>query len=85
MLSQPRLHGRVVVRGVVVAHHVQLYSGVGFGDQLEEREELPVAMTGQAGIRGDATGGGLQCREQDGRTVSHIVVSTPFGPAEPDR
>ena len=52
-----------LVGGVVVHHQVQLATGVGAGDLLEEREELLMAVTGLA--RGsDRAGGDLQrCEE----------------------
>ena len=44
LLGQPGLDVGVLVGGVVVAHDVQLHPRVGLGDQLEEGEELLVAV-----------------------------------------
>lgn len=43
---EPRGHLRGLMRGVVVAHHVQLHAWVGLGHLLEERQELLVAVLG---------------------------------------
>ena len=85
MLGQPGLYGWMAVGGVVVAHHVQRDSGVRFGDQLEEGQELLVAMPGKAGVRGDAPGGDLQRGEQGRGAMADVVVGAPFGLAEADR
>ena len=44
MAGQPGLDPLVLVGGVVVHHHVQLAARVDLGDQLEEVEELAVAV-----------------------------------------
>jgi hypothetical protein len=53
--GQPGAHRRVLVRGVVVDHHVQLPARIGGGDLLEEAEKLLVAMALGAGV-GDPAG-----------------------------
>jgi hypothetical protein len=63
----------MLVGGVVVAHDVQLDSGVGGGDLLQEPYELLVPMLGVAGVS-DLAGGDLQRGEQRGGAVPHIVV-----------
>ena len=67
------LHVGVLVRGVVVAHHVQLAARVFLGDLLEELQELGVAVPVVAGV-GDLAGGDFQGGEQRGGAVAHVVV-----------
>ena len=50
--------------GVVVADDMQLDTGMGFGDQLQERQELGVGVPRVAGVGGDLAGGDLKCGEQ---------------------
>ena len=59
MAGQPGLDLGVLVGGVVVHHYMQLPTRIGLGDELEELQELAVAMAGMAGI-GDLPGGHLQ-------------------------
>src|SRR3954452_19695517 len=65
---QPGVHGRMLVGGVVVAHQVQPLPRVSLGDLLEERQELLVAVPGQAGLL-DPSGGHLERGEQRGGAV----------------
>jgi len=43
---------------------MQLDTGMGFGDQLQERQELGVGVPRVAGVGGDLAGGDLKCGEQ---------------------
>ena len=66
MAGQPGLDLGVLVGGVVVHHHMQLPTRIGAGDELEEVQELAVAMAGMAGVgRGLGTCGGLGNRSSD--------------------
>jgi hypothetical protein len=47
---KPGLDPLVLVSGVVVHHDMQLSARVGLGDQLEEGQELAVAVAGMAGV-----------------------------------
>jgi len=60
---------------------VQLDTGMGFGDQLEERQELGVGVPRVAGVGGDLAGGDLECGEQAGGAVADVVVSLLLGNA----
>jgi hypothetical protein len=53
---------------------------VGLGDQLEEGQELAVAMTRMTGV-GDAAGGHLQGGEQRGGAVAEMVMDTALDPS----
>jgi hypothetical protein len=68
------------VGGVVVHHHLQRPARGGRGDQLEEGQELAVAMPRLAGV-GDAAGGHLQGGEQGGGAVAEVVVGAPLDPS----
>jgi hypothetical protein len=68
------------VGGVAVQHHLQLPTGIGAGDQLEEPQELAMPMARLAGV-GHPPGGDLQRREQGGRAVAEVVVSVPLDPS----
>jgi hypothetical protein len=67
------------VGAVVVQHHMQLPSRVGLDHQLEEGEELGVAVPWEA-LVGNATSGHLQRREQGRRPVPGEVVVRRSGP-----
>ena len=54
---------------------------MGFGDRLQERQELVVGVTRIAGIRGDLAGGDLQRGEQAGGAVADVVVGLLLGNA----
>jgi hypothetical protein len=69
----------VFVGGVVVADDVQLDTGMGFGDQLQERQELGVGVPRIAGVGGDLAGGDLECGEQAGGAVADVIVGLLFG------
>jgi hypothetical protein len=84
MPAQPGLYLGVLVGGVVVQDHMQPPPRVGLGDELEEVQELAVAVPWLAGV-GDRAGGHLQRREQRGRVVPEVVVGAPLGPARPYR
>jgi hypothetical protein len=84
MAAQPGLYLGVLVGGVVVQDHMQPPPRVGLGDELEEVQELAVAVPWLAGV-GDRAGGHLQRREQRGRAVPEVVVGAPLGPARPYR
>jgi hypothetical protein len=58
MPGQPATHGRVLVGGVVVAYHMQLPARIGPGHELEEGQELLMAVPGLA-LVGDPPGGDL--------------------------
>ena len=81
---QPGLDPLVLVGGVVVHHHMQRPARVGLGDQLEEGQELAVAMPRLAGV-GDAAGGHLQGREQRGGAVVQVVMGAPTLPGATGR
>jgi hypothetical protein len=85
--GQPGLDPLVLVGGVLVQHHMELPAGVGAGDQLEEGQELAVAVVRLQGV-GHPTGGDLQSGEQGGGAVADIVVGAPLDPGRrrrPDR
>jgi hypothetical protein len=85
VLLQPGLHRRVLVSGVVVAHHVQLHAGMGGSDLLQEPHELLVPVMWVAGVSGDAPGGHLQRREQRGGGVALVVMGLAGGQPRPQR
>lgn len=70
----------MLVRGVVVAGHVQVHVRAGGGDLLEELEELLVPAPGVAGI-GHSSGGDVEGGEQAGGPVTGVVVGLPLGDA----
>src|SRR5918994_5979383 len=87
MAGQPGLDLGVLVGGVVVHHHMQLPTRIGLGDELEEGQELAVAMARLAGV-GHLTGRHLQGGKQRGGAVPDIVVGPPLNSARrhrPDR
>ena len=57
--GEPGLHVRVLVRGVVVADHMQFAAGIRGGDLLQEPQEFLVPVPWVAGV-GDIAGSGLQ-------------------------
>jgi hypothetical protein len=69
---------RVLVGAVIVQHHMQLSAWVAPRDQLEEGQELAVAMPVKAAA-GDLASGDLQRGEQAGDAVAHVVVGAPLG------
>ena len=87
MAGQPGLDPGVLVGGVVVHHHLQLPTRIGLGDELEEGQELAVAMAGMAGV-GHLTGRHLQRGNQRRGAVPEGVVGPPLNAARrhrPDR
>ncbi len=78
VLRQPVFDLRVLVRAVVVAHDVQLASGVSAGDLLEELQEFLVPVPLVAGVS-DAPGRYLQDGEQRGGAVALVVVGGLLG------
>ena len=54
------------------------------GHQLEEVQELAVAMAGMAGV-GHLTSGDFQGSPQGRGAVPDIIMGTPLGPAGADR
>jgi len=75
VLGQPGLHIWVLVRGVVVADHVQLPAGVGPGDEFEEVQELGVGVPVVAPV-GDFAGGDLKGGEQAGGAVARVMPTS---------
>ena len=54
---------------------------MGFGDQLEEGQELGVGVARVAGVGGDLAGGDFQRGEQAGGAVADVVVGLLLGDA----
>ena len=75
----PCLHFSMLVRGVIVADHMDLplRSGVGF-DQIKKTDPLLMPMPLQAGAD-HFSGGNVQRRKQRGRPVALVVVGQGRG------
>jgi hypothetical protein len=67
----------MLMSGVVVHHHMQLAAWVGLGDELEEGQELAMAVARLAGV-GDPAGDHLQGGEQGRGAVPEVVVGAPL-------
>jgi hypothetical protein len=78
MAGQPGPDRGVLVGGVVVHHHMQLPTRVCPGDQLEERQELLVAVP-RVALVGDPPGGHLQRGKQRRGAVAGVVMGVPLG------
>jgi hypothetical protein len=76
--GEPVLDVGMLVGAVVVHDEVQLASGVGTGDLLQEGEELLVAVPVITGL-GDRAGGHLEGGEEGGGSVAHVVMGCFFG------
>src|SRR6476620_10505721 len=78
VFGQPRVDVGVFVRVVVVADDVQAATRVGPGHDLEEAEELGLAVPLIAAV-GDRAGGDLQGGEQGRGAVALVVVGSFLG------
>jgi len=81
MLFQPRLHGRMLVRGVVVGDQMQrLVLGRFAVDLLEELQPLGMAVARLA-LRDDLAIEHIECGKQRGRTVALVIVGHRLRPS----
>ena len=83
VLGQPAVDVVVLVGVVVVEHDVQPAARVGLGDELEEVQELGLAVAVIAAV-GDRAGRDLQRGEQRGGAVALVVVGGLLGQPGPD-
>ena len=81
--GQPAVDVVVLVGVVVVEHDVQPAARVGLGDELEEVQELGLAVAVVAAV-GDLAGGDFQGGKQGGGAVALVVVGGLLGQAGPD-
>src|SRR5437899_335751 len=82
MARKPRAHRRSFVRTVIV--HDQMNGQVGWHillDGTQEFQELRSTMTSMQ-LAHDLAGGQIQCGEQRGCTMPHIVMAAPLGHAK---
>jgi len=77
VLPQPVPHRRVGVGPVVVDHDVELPLRVGLRHELQEGQELLVAVPVEGPV-GDPSGGHLQGGEQGGGAMAAVVVGRPL-------
>ena len=83
--GEPRLDRRGLVRGVIVEHQMDVEIGRhGLLDRAEEFAEFDRTVTLVAAAD-DVAGGDIQGREQRGRTVTLIVMTTPLNLTGPHR